>query len=94
MAAATKAFSAKASASSQNNGARSAASKRSPRPTALVDDALRDGTLVLADPLQVASGARYSAYVHPASEHAAVARDFCRWLKRTLRERAQLATAA
>ncbi|HKX40306.1 MAG TPA: LysR family transcriptional regulator [Burkholderiaceae bacterium] len=56
-------------------------------PRVLVDDALRDGTLALADPQPLASGARYIAYVHPASQHAAVARDFCRWLKGLLRER-------
>jgi DNA-binding transcriptional LysR family regulator len=58
-------------------------------PRVLVDDALRDGTLVLADPLQFASGARYTAYVHPASQHAAVAREFCRWLKGMLHRRGQ-----
>jgi len=58
-------------------------------PKVLVADALRDGTLALADPQQIGSGARYVAYVHPASEHAAVARDFCRWLKGVLRERAR-----
>ncbi|HEY9064500.1 MAG TPA: LysR family transcriptional regulator [Burkholderiaceae bacterium] len=62
-------------------------------PRVLVADALRDGTLVLADPMQLASGARYIAYVHPASPHATVARDFCRWLKRMLRERSLPAPA-
>jgi hypothetical protein len=40
-------------------------------PKVLVADALRDGTLALATRSRSRSGARYVAYVHPASEHAA-----------------------
>lgn len=56
-------------------------------PRLLVLDQLREGTLVLFDDQKVASGASYTAYVNPQSEHLQVARDFCRWLKGTLRGR-------
>lgn len=56
-------------------------------PRLLVLDQLQAGTLVLADELKVASGAVYTAYVNPQSEHVQTAREFCRWLKRMLRER-------
>lgn len=60
-------------------------------PQLLVLDQLRDGTLRLADEQKVPSGASYVAFVNPQSSHVQIARDFCRWLKGTLRERMQLA---
>ena len=58
-------------------------------PRLLVLDQLRDGTLVLADDQKIASGASYLAYVNAQSGHVETARDFCRWLKTTLRDRMQ-----
>lgn len=55
-------------------------------PKLLVADHLSSGALVLADEPAVHSGASYVAYVHGASQHAEQARDFCRWLKRAVRE--------
>lgn len=56
-------------------------------PRVVVQDQLDLGTLMLADEEEVASGATYFAYVNDRSKHVDVARDFCRWLKRTLRDR-------
>lgn len=56
-------------------------------PQLLVLDQLRDGTLMLADDQKVASGASYVAYVSSQSRHVQSARDFCRWLKGSLRDR-------
>jgi len=59
-------------------------------PRMLVIDHLRDGTLTLGDDLKVSSGAVYMAFVNASSEHADLARDFCRWLKGCLRDRLSL----
>ncbi|MFT4068223.1 LysR family transcriptional regulator [Paraburkholderia sp.] len=58
-------------------------------PRIIVQDQLDNGTLVLADDEEVASGATYVAYVNAQSRHVEAAREFCRWLKRVLRDRAQ-----
>ncbi|WP_231908129.1 MULTISPECIES: LysR family transcriptional regulator [Cupriavidus] len=58
-------------------------------PSILVRDQLRDGTLVLADDQRVASGASYTAYVHPQGKNVRVAQEFCRWFKGALRRRLQ-----
>ncbi|WP_330565716.1 LysR family transcriptional regulator [Pseudomonas yamanorum] len=57
-------------------------------PRVVVRDQLNNGTLVLADDEPVVSGATYLAYVNTQSRHVGPARDFCRWLKRMLRENA------
>jgi DNA-binding transcriptional LysR family regulator len=56
-------------------------------PRIVVQDQLDLGALVLADEEEVASGTTYFAYVNDRSKHVEVARDFSRWLKRTLRDR-------
>lgn len=58
-------------------------------PRVVVRDQLRNGTLVLVDDEPVASGASYLAYVNTQSTHVDLAREFCRWLKRILRESEQ-----
>lgn len=55
-------------------------------PRIIVRDQLRNGTLVSADDEPVASGATYLAYVNTQSRHVDASREFCRWLKRTLRD--------
>jgi LysR family glycine cleavage system transcriptional activator len=57
-------------------------------PRIVVEDQLRNGTLALADDETVASGATYVAYVNAQSRHVQAAREFCRWLKGMLRDRA------
>lgn len=57
-------------------------------PRLLVLDQLQAGMLVLVDEQQVISGAVYAAYINPQTEHVQTAREFCRWLKGMLRERA------
>ena len=57
-------------------------------PRIVVEDQLRNGTLALADDEAVASGATYVAYVNAQSRHVQAAREFCRWLKGMLRDRA------
>ncbi|MCH7342328.1 LysR family transcriptional regulator [Pelomonas sp. CA6] len=55
-------------------------------PHLLVRDPLQSGALQLAAPGAIDSGASYVAYVHARSQHAEIARDFCRWLKRAIRD--------
>lgn len=55
-------------------------------PRLLVRDALRQGSLVLADKMSVPSGSTYAAFVNPQSAVMQDARAFCRWLKGMLRE--------
>ena len=56
-------------------------------PRLLVLDQLRAGNLELANEEHMNSGASYVAYVNSHSVHTQAARDFCRWLKGSLRER-------
>jgi len=56
-------------------------------PRVVIQDQLRNGTLILAVDEPVASGATYLAYVNTHSRHVDSARHFCRWLKRMLRDR-------
>jgi len=55
-------------------------------PRLLVADQLRDGTLTQVGTASVASGARYTSYINPASPNIQAATQFCRWLKRRLQE--------
>jgi LysR family glycine cleavage system transcriptional activator len=55
-------------------------------PQMLVRDQLRDGILVRADDIVIASGASYIAYVNPRSAHVQIAEKFCRWLKAIMRD--------
>lgn len=56
-------------------------------PRIVIQDQLDNGILVLADGDTVVSGATYAAYVSAHSRHVEMAREFCRWLKRMLRDR-------
>ncbi|WP_199265229.1 LysR family transcriptional regulator [Alcaligenes faecalis] len=56
-------------------------------PRLLVMDHLRDGVLREVGPGQVATGATYMAYVNAQSPQQSEARQFCRWLKSSLRKR-------
>ncbi|KCV45886.1 transcriptional regulator, LysR family [Bordetella bronchiseptica 345] len=56
-------------------------------PQLLVLDHLGTGTLVPSADPPIASGASYVAYVNAHSPHVQQARQFCRWLKNTLRNR-------
>jgi len=58
-------------------------------PRLFVLDQLREGTLAAIDDHIVGSGATYAAYLNPRSSHVQTAREFCRWLKKMLRERVQ-----
>jgi LysR family transcriptional regulator, glycine cleavage system transcriptional activator len=61
-------------------------------PRIVVQDQLDNATLVLVDDEPVASGATYAAYVSAYRRHVQAAREFCRWLKRMLRERGRSST--
>lgn len=62
-------------------------------PRIVIQDQLDSGTLVMADEEAVASGATYVAYVSAYSRHVQMGREFCRWLKRMLRDRGRARTA-
>lgn len=55
-------------------------------PSVVVRDQLNNGTLALADDEVIPSGATYFAYISANSNHVQSAREFCRWLKGTLRQ--------
>ncbi|MBP6020298.1 MAG: LysR family transcriptional regulator [Burkholderiaceae bacterium] len=60
-------------------------------PRLFVLDQLHGGTLVMVEGEKVVSGAMYAAYLNPHSNHVQTAREFCRWLKKMLRDRIQSA---
>lgn len=62
-------------------------------PQLLVLDQLRAGTLTLLDDQKIASGATYRAYLHAQTRQVQAGRDFCRWLKGTLRTRTNMMSA-